>query len=457
MKKIQTILLMFLAVAQGLAQQQPNIILINMDDMGVEEIAPYGNKIIKTPYLSQMAKEGLLFTRHYAGTSVCAPSRCALMTGKHTGHCEIRGNKQVEPHGQMPISEATVTVAELLKTAGYQTQLFGKWGLGCENTTGEPTRQGFDSYYGYLDQVLAHNNFPEYLMRNGKKEMLNNKVAWESPDKPFKGFGSFTPQPVVYSNDLFTKEALQYIDQPHKDPFFVYLAYTLPHNNGEAPHDQRFQSPTLKPYENEDWPELDKHYAATVSHMDKYVGQIMQKLREKGLDKNTLVFFTSDNGSTEDIPVRFAQSNKLRGYKRSPYEGGIRTPLIVWGGGVKAGLKTSVQAAHWDFLATACDIAGLNIPADTDGVSYLPTLKGKKQPKQRDFLYFEFHEAGKWQVLRQGNYKLVYHHKPNRCELYDLTKDPAEKNDIAVQQPKLVETLKVKLNTQHSPDPIWKF
>lgn len=444
-----------------------NIIYVLMDDLGVEEIQPYGRNMLKTPNLARMAREGLVFTQHYAGTSVCAPSRCALMTGMHTGHTQVRGNKQMEPHGQMPLSPETLTVAECLKQAGngktpYETVLIGKWGLGSEGTTGEPTRQGFDSYYGYLDQVLAHNNFPAYLIRNGKRETLDNEVVWEPKMALFKGLGSFTPQPKTYSQDLFTKEALQFIQKPHDKPFFLYLAYTLPHNNGEAPKDQRFQAPTLAPYENEAWTPLEKNYAATIARMDDYIGQIMEVLKQQGLDKNTLVLFSSDNGSTEDMPNRFAKANQLRGMKRSPYEGGIRAPLIAWWPGdaasrrVKPGI-TNHLTGQWDFLATACELAGVNVPANTDGRSIVPTLLGRKGQKTASYLYWEFHELGGWQALRQGDMKLIYKVKADQYELYDLSRDPAEKMNRLEQEPAMAERLKTLMATARTPSATFNF
>lgn len=432
------------------AKTPPNLIYVNMDDLGVEEIEPYGHRIFKTPNLTRMATEGLKFTRHYAGTSVCAPSRCALMTGLHTGHTEVRGNKQWQPHGQMPISDGTVTVAELLKGAGYETALVGKWGLGGVGTPGEPTRQGFDHYYGYLDQVLAHNNFPEYLLRDGKKEMLKNKVVWEPETALFKGLGSYATEKVEYSNDLFTREAVQFLQRKHDKPFFLYLAYTLPHNNGEAPKDDRFQSPTLAPYEREPWTPLEKAYAATITRMDDYVGELMQTLKVQGLAENTLLLFTSDNGSTEDIPQRFIQENRLRGFKRSPYEGGIRAPLIAWWPGkIRSGV-TDHPTAQWDFLATACDLAGVKAPA-TDGVSMAPTLLGKKGQRTAPYQYWEFHEQGGWKALRQGNLKLIYFVKPNRYELYDLAADPGERTDLAAQRSEDVARLKALMANARTP------
>ncbi len=436
-----------------------------MDDLGVEEIQPYSQNSLKTPNLARMAREGMVFTQHYAGTSVCAPSRCALMTGMHTGHTEVRGNKQMEPHGQMPLSPETVTVAECLKQAGagktpYETALVGKWGLGSEGTTGEPTRQGFDSYYGYLDQVLAHNNFPAYLMRNGKQETLDNNVVWEPKTAFFKGYGSFTPQPKVYSQDLFTKEAIQFIQKPRATeggptrPFFLYLGYTIPHNNGEAPKEQRFQAPNLAPYENEPaWTPLEKNYAATIARMDDYVGQIMNALKQQGLDKNTLVLFSSDNGSTEDMPKRFAAANQLRGMKRSPYEGGIRAPLIAWWPGRVRPGTSNHPTAQWDFLATACELAGVKVPMNTDGRSIVPTLLGKNGQLVAPYFYWEFHEQGGWQALRQGNNKLIYKIRENQYELYDLSRDPAEKTNVIEQESATAMRLKALMTSARTPSP----
>jgi arylsulfatase A-like enzyme len=455
--------LLFFCTNVLLAQQtKPNIIYILMDDLGIEEIEPYGNTIFKTPNLNKMASEGIKFAQHYAGTSVCAPSRCALMTGMHTGHGEVRGNKQVEPHGQMPISNQTVTVAELLKQAGYQTFLSGKWGLGCEGTSGEPTKQGFDNYYGYLDQVLAHNNYPEYLIRNGQKEYLKNKVIWEATQNTYsKGMGSYTPEEnkVEYSNDLFTQEGLQFIDkQDNKKPFFLYLSYTLPHNNGEAPKEIRFQSPTLSPYQNENWTDLEKNYAATISRMDSYVGQIMQKLIDKGIAENTIIFFSSDNGSTEDIPMRFAEKNKLRGFKRSPYEGGIRAPLLVWWKGkIKAGSSSYFPTAQWDFLPTACELAGIKPPQNIDGISILPTILGQKQGKRKVDLYWEFHEQGGWQALQAGDYKLIYFVKSQNYELYNLKKEAQEQTNLKEQEIKIFEKMKKQLQKARTPSQFFNF
>ena len=448
--------------AQKQANNPPNIIYILMDDLGIEEAAPYGNTIFKTPFLNKMANEGMKFTKHYAGTSVCAPSRCALMTGKHTGHCEVRGNRQMENGGQMPISAQTVTVAEMLKQAGYQTFLAGKWGLGTEGSTGEPTQQGFDGYYGFLDQVLAHNNYPEYLLRDGKKEYLRNKVIWEENKNSYsKGLGSYTPEEnkVAYANDLFTQEGLQFIDkQANKKPFFLYLAYTLPHNNGEAPTDIRFQSPTLAPYENENWTPLEKNYAATVSRMDTYIEQIMQKLKEKGIAENTIVFFSSDNGSTEDIPARFAEKNKLKGFKRSPYEGGIRAPLLVWWQGKIKGNSTSdLPTAHWDFLPTACELAGIQPPRGIDGISIVPTIFGKKQGKRKTEMYWEFHEKGGFQILQEGKYKLIYAVKKQIYELYDLAQDEGEKTNLVEKETKILEKMKQKMSKARTKSDYFNF
>jgi arylsulfatase A-like enzyme len=440
---------------------KPNIIYILMDDLGIEELQVYNAAApIPTPNLSRLAAEGRTFTQHYAGTSVCAPSRCVLMTGRHTGHCEVRGNRQAQPTGQMPLSDSTVTVAELLKTAGYRTALMGKWGLGSEGTSGEPTRQGFDSYYGYLDQVLAHNAFPEYLVRNGNKEHLGNKVVWEGPEAMFKGMGSYTPKAdqKVYANDLFTTEALNFIQNNQKNPFFLYLAYTIPHNNGEAPKADRFESPTLEPFADKDWTETEKCYAASLHRMDTYIGQILAKLEVTGLSKNTIVFFSSDNGSTEDISQRFTNHNKLRGFKRSPYEGGIRVPLLVWGKGrIPAGVTNNDLLGQWDFLPTACALAGVKLPKNIDGTPMNAIVKSKSKRSKPATAYWEFHEQGGWQAIREGNYKLIFKHKTQEYELYDIKNNPAESKNIIKENPDVAARLQQKMKAARTESAYFNF
>jgi len=432
---------------QSKVLKKPNIIYIMADDMGYGDLGCYGQKHIQTPNVDRLASDGIIFTQHYAGSTVCAPSRCALMTGLHMGHAEVRGNKQAEPSGQWPISPEALTLAECLKTAGYTTALIGKWGLGIENSAGEPNKQGFDYYYGYLDQVLAHNYYPEYLIRNGEKEMLINKVKYLDTTAWHKGLGSYSTKKTEYSNDLFTNDALQFIEKNKDTTFFLYLPYTIPHDNGEALENERQEVPDHGIYENEDWPMDRKGYAAMVSRLDKYVGQIMEKLKEAGIDENTVVFFTSDNGPMTDMEfTEFFNSNgPFRGGKRDLYEGGIRVPLIVrWPGKIAAGSKSKHVSAFWDFMPTVCEIAGSEQPENTDGISYLPELL-KQEQNNHEYLYWEFTERGGKQAIRKGKWKAVrndvFNNPNSTVELYDLSTDPGEENNIAKQYPAVVKEL----------------
>ncbi len=441
-------------------KKAPNIIYILADDMGYGDIGCYGQQKIKTPNLDKMAAEGMMFTQHYAGTSVSAPSRAVLMTGLHTGHAEIRGNREVNPHGQYPLSDATITVAECLKNAGYATALFGKWGLGSEGTTGEPTRQGFDTYYGYLDQILAHNSYPAWLVRDGKKEFLKNEVTFLDTTEWHRGFGSYATQKVEYSNDLFTNEALAYIEKQKDKPFFLYLPYTIPHDNGEAPKGFKQESPTLAPYENENWTHDQKAYAASITRLDQYVGKIMALLDSLGISENTVLMFSSDNGNEYDYG--FKSNSIFRGIKRDLYEGGIRAPFIVrWPGTVKPG-KSEALTTFWDFLPTACEIAGTKVPANVDGISYLPLLKGKKQKQSHKSLYWEFHEQGGKMAARKGNWKAVKLNVQKqgfaaKTELYDLKNDPSETKNIADKYPEMVKELDQVMVDSHRKSDIFTF
>ena len=430
------------------AEQKPNIIFILADDLGYGDIEPYGQEMIKTPQLSKMAAEGIKFTQHYAGNTVCAPSRCALMTGLHMGHAEVRGNKQAEPSGQLPLSDAAVTVAELLKKAGYKTGMIGKWGLGVEGTPGEPTKQGFDYYYGYLDQVLAHNYFPEYLLRNGEKEMLGNEVHYLPESHWTKGLGSYATKKVDYSHDLFEDDALRFIGENKANPFFLYLPFTIPHNNGEAPEGQKMEIPDYGIYKDKDWHTDTMGYAAMITRMDSTIGKIFDKLKEAGLDENTLVIFTSDNGPMQEEETGFTKmfdSNSfLRGGKRNMYEGGIRIPFIArWPGKIEAGKTSEHISAFWDFMPTACELAGVDAPDNIDGISYLPELLGKTDiQKKHNHLYWEF--FGNWdaQAVRKDNWKAVKNiYQDGEIELYNLANDPGESNNVASGHPKIVEEM----------------
>jgi len=442
----------------------PNIIFIMADDLGYGDLGSYGQKTIKTPHIDKMTAEGIMFTQHYAGNTVCAPSRCSLMTGLHMGHAEVRGNKQAQPLGQMPLSDQAVTVAKLLKGAGYKTAMIGKWGLGNEWTTGEPAKQGFDYYYGYLDQVLAHNYYPEYLIRNGKKEMLRNEVKYLSKDAWHEGLGSYSTKKVDYSNDLFTKDALRFIEENKERPFFLYLPYTIPHDNGEAETGQRMEVPDYGIYNDKDWDTDQKGYAAMITRLDQAVGSILQKLKKYGIDKNTLVIFTSDNGPEMNYSFaeNFDSNGEFRGGKRDLYEGGIREPLIArWPGNIHQGTVSDHLSAFWDFLPTACEIAGVTLPANTDGISYLPTLTGKSNQTNHDYLYWEFYEKGGAKAVRKGKWKAVKNNLKKNLnspvELYDLESDPGETTNLAKQYPEIVSEMDSIMLIANSPSEVFSF
>jgi arylsulfatase A len=440
---------------------QPNIIYIMADDLGYNDLGCYGAPRIKTPNIDQMASEGIMFSRHYAGTSVCAPSRSVLMTGQHSGHTPVRGNMQWEPYGQLPLPENTLTVASLLKEAGYKTTLIGKWGLGVEGTTGDPLNQGFDSYFGYLCQVLAHNHAPDFLMENGEKVYLDNKVVWTDTAHWTKGLGSYPVEISQFSQELFTQKAIGFIEENRDNPFFLYLPVVIPHDNGEAPEGKRYSDiPSFEPYEDKDWTESEKGYAAMITYLDKDVGRIMEKLKELGLDEHTIVIFTSDNGGDSPGSFHDESNQPFRGHKRDLYEGGIRVPFIArWPGKIGQGTKTDHASAFWDFLPTACELAGIPTPATTDGISYLPALLGQPQEKH-NHLYFEFHEQGGKQAVIKDNWKLirldVKTPEKTRQELYNLENDWSEQHNLADVMPEKVEELSPLFKENHTESPFFK-
>ena len=437
---------------------KPNIIYIMADDLGYGELGCYGQKDIKTPNIDRLAAEGMKFTQHYSGSPVCAPARSVLMTGLHTGHTPSRGNMEVDPYGQFPLPDETVTVAELLKKAGYNTAMYGKWGLGVENSSGDPNYQGFDDFYGYYCQVHAHNSFPEYLYHNGEKIMLDNEVNYLPEDHWTRGLGGYATKKVDYSNDDFFEMAIDFIANNQEDPFFLYVPVTMPHDNGEAPVGERYESPTLEPYDKEnDWSFEKKSRAAVITRMDDYIGLIMKELDKTNISKNTILIFTSDNGC--DNPDFFNGSGELRGMKRDVYEGGIRVPMIVrWPGKIKAGSVSDHISAFWDFLPTACDIAGIDVEIETDGISYLPEMLGETQ-SEHDYLYWEFQEQGKKQAARKDNWKAVrlnVFEDPNApIELYDLDTDFSEQHNVAEKYPDIVQQMDKIIKEAHVSDPNW--
>ncbi len=439
---------------------QPNIIFILADDLGYGDLGCYGQRVIQTPNIDRMAAEGMLFTDAYAGSTVCAPSRCSLMTGLHTGHTYVRGNKEAKPMGQLPLREGTVTVPKLLQERGYRTALIGKWGLGGPGSSGTPNKQGFDYFFGYLCQRHAHNYYPEFLFRDDRRVPLPNEVAGDRED----GAGSATEK-VQYSHDLFAQEALQFIEENQQVPFFLYLAMTIPHANNEAGR-QGMEVPSYGLYADEDWPDAQKGHAAMITRMDGDVGRLLDKLRELDLDNDTLVFFASDNGPHKEggaDPNFFDSNGPLRGTKRDLYEGGIRIPLIArWPGKIEAGSGTDHVCAFWDFLPTCCDIAGAVPPDDTDGFSILPTLIGRPDhQREHRYLYWEFHEQGKKQAVRMGRWKgvrlNVARDPDGPIELYDLKTDLGETTNIADQHPEIVQQIASTMAKAHRPSELWPF
>jgi len=440
----------------GMKTKRPNIIFILADDLGYGDVGCFGQKIIQTPNIDRLAEEGMRFTDHYAGSTVCAPSRCCLMTGLHTGHALVRGNARV------PLRPSDVTVAELLKQTGYTTGIIGKWGLGEPDSTGIPNRQGFDYWFGYLNQRHAHNYYPEYLWRNEQKYELKNQVNHIIGGRD-RTPGGVATKKVEYSHDLFAEEALRFVEKNKDNPFFLYLAFTIPHANNEAGN-KGMEVPSYGLYSNKNWPEPQKGHAAMITRMDGDIGRLMAKLKALGLDENTFVFFSSDNGPHKEgggDPAFFNSSGPLRGYKRALYEGGIRVPSIArWPGKIKAGSVTDHISAFWDFLPTCCDIAGINTPEGIDGISMLPTLLGKSQnQKKHDFLYWEFHEQGKRQAVRMGNWKGIRQNvakNPNGpIELYYLKNDIGEQHNVAKQHPQIVARIEDIMKSARTPSEHW--
>jgi arylsulfatase A-like enzyme len=449
----------FLLAAQGIFAHQcteaaekplrPNIVLILADDLGYGDLGCYGQKRIATPNIDRLAAEGRRFTQFYAGSTVCAPSRCVLMTGLHTGHCYIRGNSN---HS---LRASDTTVAQLLQQAGYATGLLGKWGLGQEGSDGVPTRKGFDRFFGYLDQVHAHNYFPAFLIADESREPLQNVVPGRGP------YGSgVASKKVQYSADLICGRALKFIDEHRGGPFFLEFASTLPHANNES-RPNGMEIPGDGPYRDKDWPAPEKGQAAMIGRLDADVGRVVERLRQDGLEDRTIVLFTSDNGGHSEgghKPEFFDDMGPLRGHKRDLYEGGIRVPLIVrWPGHTPAGTQSPHVAYFGDFLATAADVTGAALPAGLDSVSFLPSLEAGAGPQaEHEYLYWEFHERGPVQAVRFGNWKAVIRPMGSRhVELYDLATDLGETRDVAAAHPQIVEQIVSIAKKAHVPSQLW--
>ncbi len=436
---------------------KPNIIYILADDMGYGDLGCYGQKEIKTPAIDKMASEGIRFTRHYAGSTVSAPSRCSLMTGLHSGHSKIRGNGP-----KVELDDRDTTIASVLKSAGYKTALIGKWGLGDEGSTGIPSKHGFDYSFGYLNQVHAHNHFPEFLIRNGVRIPTGNEVIYQHPGD-MKGNGSASTNKKVFSQDLFMNEAMQFVENNAKSPFFLYLSVVIPHANNEhnlANHEHGLDVPDYGIYKDKNWPNAQKGLAAMISYLDKDVARLRAQLEKLGIDKNTIIIFSSDNGphsEGKNDSKFFNSSGSLRGQKRDLYEGGIRIPMIAcWPGTIKPGKVTNHISAFWDVMPTLAAIAGTKAPKNTDGISFLPTLMGKKQ-KQHNNLYWEINENGGKQAVVKGNWKLVktnlFDTTKTKIELFNLAKDPSEQNDVSINNPKIVAEMLAILVSERTADP----
>lgn len=440
-------------------KNRPNIVFILADDLGYAELGCYGQKKIKTPNIDRLAAQGMRFTQHYSGSPVCAPSRCALMTGKHTGHAQVRSNKQVggaegwklgaTTGGQWPLEAGTVTVAKMLKAAGYATGAFGKWGLGRVGTTGDPNKQGFDHFYGYICQRQAHTFYPNHLWRDGQ-------VQWIKANKDGKE--------QVYSHDLIAEQALEFIRVNKDRAFFLYVPFTIPHVALQVPED------SLAEYRGK-WPDPpytgDKGYvphpspracyAAMVSRMDRDVGRIMALLKELGLDDDTLVIFSSDNGPTYAggaDSAFFESAGPLRGLKGSVYEGGIRVPFIArWPGKIKASVTSGHISAFWDFLPTCCELIGAGPPPDIDGISMLPTFLGRpEKQKKHDYLYWEL---GGRQAIRMGDWKAVRTRPNRKIELYNLSTDLAEQHNVADKNPGILTKMAELLRTARTKSDVF--
>ena len=422
------------------AAHKPNIIFIMADDLGYGDLGVYGQRLIKTPNIDRMAREGIRFTHCYAGSPVCAPSRSVLMTGQHTGHTYIRGNSsgmvdQPYPLNRVPLRPEDVTLAEVLKQAGYVTGMTGKWGLGEPGTTGIPNKQGFDEWLGFLNQNYAHSYYPEYIWKNEEKLMLHGNANGAKGE---------------YVHDYFSNFARDFIKR-HKDTtFFLYLPVTLPHSDLEIPEAD------LEVYAGEEWEEEAKIYASMVTRLDKDVGGILSLLKELKIDERTIVFFCSDNGAARRWKGQFDSSGLLKGRKRAMYEGGIRVPMIVrMPGKIMAGQVNDFPWYFADVLPTLAALAGHRAPAEVDGMSVESALFEGKQDTVNRFMYWEFHEKGLSQAVRWKNWKAVRYGLEGKLELYDLAVDEQETTDVSDERPDIVKVIEDYLNTARTTSDYW--
>jgi arylsulfatase A-like enzyme len=433
-------------------RSRPNVVIVQADDLGYGDLSAYGQARFETPSLDRLAAGGMRFTEYYAGSTVCGPSRAALMTGLHTGHGWIRGN------GEIPLREEDVTLGMALRDAGYRTAVIGKWGLGIPGTSGMPDKKGFEYAFGFLDHRHAHRQFTDHLYRNG--ERIATDVDHD------------------YANDLFTREAAMFIERTDPRPFLLYLNYTVPHAEFRVPSDSldamRGRFPET-PFENaradgratgpdnvslgyRSQPTPKAAFAAMITRMDRDIGRLQDLLRSRGVERGTLFMFISDNGPSQEggaDPVYFKSAGGLRGIKRDLYEGGIRVPMIAsWPGTIPAGRVSAHPWAHWDIFPTVAELAGAKTPAGIDGMSMARALRGEAQPTH-EFFYWEFHERGFQQAVRMGQWKAIRLRKDAPLELYDLRADPREERDVAEGHRDVVATIERYLRTARTDSPIW--
>ncbi|WP_406684706.1 arylsulfatase [Seonamhaeicola sp. MEBiC1930] len=448
-------------------KKAPNIIYILADDLGYGDLSCYGQKNFNTPNIDKLASNGMLFTQHYSGSTVCAPSRSALLTGLHTGHTAIRGNKEVRPEGQHPLPDNTFTIAKQLKKAGYATGAFGKWGLGFPGSDGDPLNQGFDTFFGYNCQRQGHHYYPYHLWSNKDSIMLQENSGLK------KG---------LYAPDLIHKKTLEYIESNKNQPFFLYVPSIIPHAELAAPKEE------LKKYSGKYLPEksykgLDSGkgyrrgkyesqaechaaFVAMIKLLDKQVGEIVSKVEELGLSDNTIIVFTSDNGPHKEggaDPEYFDSNGELKGFKRDLYEGGIRVPMIAsWPGYIKSNTTSNHISAFWDVFPTFSELAGLEVPKNLDGISFLPELMGNNNnQKKHNYLYWEFHERGGRQAVRMGDWKAVRYNvlkNPEApLELYNLSNDIGEKNNLSEKHPEIAGEMKLIMTEARTHSEIFTF
>ena len=453
-------------VCVATAERLPNIIYILTDDLGYGDLSCNGQTFFQTPHIDRLAAEGMKFTQHYSGSTVCAPSRCSLMTGKHTGHTVVRGNSEVKPEGQQPMPADTFTMAHMLQQAGYTTGLFGKWGLGAPGSQSEPLLMGFDRFYGYNCQRHAHHYYPYFIWDDQQREML---------------WGNFGMETEEYAPTLIQAEVMKFIESNQDRPFFCYYAVIQPHAEMFAPEEymEKYRGkflpessyegtddgPDFRKYAYGSQPEGHTAFAAMVHTIDDYVGEITARLKELGIDDNTLIIFTSDNGPHQEAghdPAYFNSNGSMRGFKRDLYEGGINVPMIArWPGKVAAGTETDLISAFWDVMPTVAEMAKVDAPTDIDGISFLPTLLNRDGQKQHDYLYWEFHEKKGRVAIRKGNWKGVRYnvsidaHSP--LELYDLSADPQEQYNIAMQHPDVVAELDLLMKNARTESPVKRY